>query len=467
MSYKTEDGIEFSEAAFAYAPDPSAPDDWKLRLWENTEKKTTRAQLGRAAAALSPGGFRGNRVEIPRDDMAKVKATIRAAYRKLEVNEEEIPVWVKERATPQRIFGAAVHEFEEGAFNEDKGEITLTIIKPGFNADKSRYYPAEVLRSGTKIFEGLKMFADHQTHGERRDRPENSIHNWAGQLKEVWCESDGTIRGKAAVIDSGLREKLSELRRHNLLKEMGASICAVGEGVKAKVEGVGTMLIEKLIKGRSVDFVTYAGAGGAIECLESAHEDAVDIDLITAEDVRSKRPDIYEAIRVELMESTKEGNENMAEIITTIEETTEAAAPVAPTREDTERFTALEAERDQLKAQLEEAQRATARETAKRAIDAALSNAKDLPEPAIAKLRQQFEAAESAEKIEEAITKEREYIAAVAPKAGVQHLGEGASTPESEAGTKELEEVFKDQLIRRGRSVAEAETRARIAARGR
>lgn len=69
---KTEDGVPYPAEAFAYVPDPEKPSTWKLRLWEDPEKKETPRQAGLAIAALSPGGFRGNRVEIPSEDLPKV-----------------------------------------------------------------------------------------------------------------------------------------------------------------------------------------------------------------------------------------------------------------------------------------------------------------------------------------------------------------------------------------------------------
>ena len=74
---KTEDGEKYPASAFAYVPDIEKASAWKLRLWEDPEKKVTRAQLGRAAAALSPGGFKGQKVTIPSADMSAVKRKIR------------------------------------------------------------------------------------------------------------------------------------------------------------------------------------------------------------------------------------------------------------------------------------------------------------------------------------------------------------------------------------------------------
>ena len=84
----------YTEAqAYAYTPDLDTPTTWKLRLWQDLENKVTRRQLGLAAAALSPGGVRGQRVQIPATDLSAVKRTIRSAYRTLGEDEEEMLRW--------------------------------------------------------------------------------------------------------------------------------------------------------------------------------------------------------------------------------------------------------------------------------------------------------------------------------------------------------------------------------------
>jgi len=85
---KTEDGLEYPAAAFAYAPDKDTPSGWKLRLWETPELKESRRQVGMAVAALGPGGFRGNRVRIPSDDLPGVKRRVLNAWLKVWPNKE-------------------------------------------------------------------------------------------------------------------------------------------------------------------------------------------------------------------------------------------------------------------------------------------------------------------------------------------------------------------------------------------
>jgi hypothetical protein len=85
MPTKRENGNDFPAGAFAYVPDAANPSTWKLRLWEDPTKKETTRQVGMAVAALGKG-FRGNRVQIPADDRAKVVARVRAAWKKVNAN---------------------------------------------------------------------------------------------------------------------------------------------------------------------------------------------------------------------------------------------------------------------------------------------------------------------------------------------------------------------------------------------
>lgn len=89
---KTENGEQFPAEAFAYVPDPEMPSSWKLRLWETNADRETARQVGAALAALGPSGFRGNRVEIPADGLAGVKARVRDAWRKVHPDRELPPL---------------------------------------------------------------------------------------------------------------------------------------------------------------------------------------------------------------------------------------------------------------------------------------------------------------------------------------------------------------------------------------
>ena len=93
---KREDGEDFPAAAFAYVPDPDRPSTWKLRLWDSLQERETRAQVGRAVAALGPAGFMGNRVEIPAADLPAVRRRVLQAWRKVNEPDAEVPAALKQ-----------------------------------------------------------------------------------------------------------------------------------------------------------------------------------------------------------------------------------------------------------------------------------------------------------------------------------------------------------------------------------
>jgi hypothetical protein len=97
---KREDGEDFPPSAFAYVPDPESPSTWKLRLWDSLGDRETREQVGRAVAALSPGGFRGNRVQIPSEDLPAVRRRVAQAWRKVWADDDaaELPEILKQES---------------------------------------------------------------------------------------------------------------------------------------------------------------------------------------------------------------------------------------------------------------------------------------------------------------------------------------------------------------------------------
>lgn len=88
---KVEGGVAFPAAAYAYAPDATKPSTWKLRLWETPADKETAKQVGMALAALSPGGFRGQKVQVPAAALPAVKRKIFAAWKKVHPDDTAVP----------------------------------------------------------------------------------------------------------------------------------------------------------------------------------------------------------------------------------------------------------------------------------------------------------------------------------------------------------------------------------------
>lgn len=437
---KTEDGEDYPASAFAYVPDKEKPSGWKLRLWENPEKKVTKVQLGRAAAALSPGGFRGNKVDIPAADLAAVKRKIRAEYKKLGVSDEDVPKWVKE--SEMRKLVNSVVTLEEAEVTA-KGIGKLTIIKPGFNSSKSRYYPPEVLARDFKIFEGNKMFADHPTEEEEYTRPERSIKDWVAVLNNVSVKEDGSLVGDYTVIEPWFEAKLAKLRDAKKLSELGVSIRAVGSASRQEIEGVETDYIERLVAARSVDFVTFPGAGGSVDIFESSDLE-FDVDLVDESALKKRRPDLVKLIEDKVKTEIKQEAITVEELKKQI---TELQAKIESLTKERDTLLAAESER--------------AKTEAKNAAQAAIKEAVEksgLPEVTKTRLIARFATAETADGIEEAISDEKTYLDTIMESGKPKNLGGNITKDEKTASEEELTESFKGFL---------PEEQAKIAARGR
>lgn len=157
-----------------------------------------------------------------------------------------------------------LHEsFSPEASSLGDGKYRIRIIAPGQGS--SGIYTAENLAESAPLFKaGTEMFIDHPTESEEWERPERSIRDYAGVfLEDASVGEDGALYTVCKVF-SGMNELIKDKWEH-----IGVSInawCAdpISEnGIVPPIAGV-----------RSVDFVTTAGAGGAItDLLESNRND--------------------------------------------------------------------------------------------------------------------------------------------------------------------------------------------------
>lgn len=117
---KTEGGEAFPAAAYLVVPDAAQPSTWKLRIWESPTAKVTKAQLGRAAAALGKG-FRGRTVQLSPDQRAAALRKLRTLYKTAGVTGDELPPVLQAAAytvATRRLRRSARHLLEAGAVPE-------------------------------------------------------------------------------------------------------------------------------------------------------------------------------------------------------------------------------------------------------------------------------------------------------------------------------------------------------------
>lgn len=139
---KTEDGNEYTAEDYLYVPDPEKPSTWKLRIAEYVDgrKQVTARQVGRAIAALSPGGFRGNRVELPDEAVSQVKAKLRRLWRQFhqDADESEMPEHIRkggermEESVKERLWNfvkGLIGKAEDGAMDFDEARMEQQFLR--------------------------------------------------------------------------------------------------------------------------------------------------------------------------------------------------------------------------------------------------------------------------------------------------------------------------------------------------
>lgn len=440
-----DDGHSYPAAAYAYAPDKRDPSTWRVRLWESGTGLNEDLVVEAMSRSLA---------DIPEPDRLAVNEKIESAWHKLRAKEH---ISLVEFAPLETMPEAG----------ETQGRVaTVVIVKPGFNSDQSRYYPAEVIREYAHLFEGAKMYRDHDTQRETRERPVGSIDRWAGVLKNVRVrEDDGALIGDAHIVDETLRTKLTDLKAAGFLQELGVSLRAFGKGVRQKVQGVMTTLVEAFEKVLSVDFVTEAGAQGMVLAFESASSIAT-IDLDT---LREARPDLDIRVR------SNHGEDTMSEAQT--------ESLTKQLREATERILALESaqqrhtaelgkvteERDVFKARVEEADKKAGIAETQKQVGAMLVESK-LPDVVKARIVTQFNesATFDAAAVTKAIEGERTYLKSLQEAGAVKHLGPSGDH-EDEEGEPEGQDELMEAMTKSyrlgfpGISLEEAKQKAALA----
>ena len=180
----------------------------------------------------------------------------------------------------------------------DKGPEAVIVVE-GLSAN-GNHYTKEALDSGVDVFSGRQVYIDHPKKSDETERPERSIRDLAGVLGEAYIGKDKMGR-KALRAPLKLSETVGWLK--TMISEGIVSDMSIRANGKGKRNQQGHFVVESFVDypHTSLDFVTVASAGGAVELSESVRGSL--FDTLTKEALLRHRPDLAE----ELQESSGEG----------------------------------------------------------------------------------------------------------------------------------------------------------------
>jgi uncharacterized protein (DUF305 family) len=177
------------------------------------------------------------------------------------------------------VVAALFHEVLESSTitADDNGGFTVggTAIMPGLNRSGNRVYPKETLAAAVPLFVGKKMYVDHPSAFEQRNRPERSFRDAAAKITEAWVNPKGGIDYRAVVFDPPTLEKLALMKKVGALDAMGTSVNYAGIATEVVHEGRTVDNIDSIDELNSLDFVTEPGAWGDIARMESLAAEVV------------------------------------------------------------------------------------------------------------------------------------------------------------------------------------------------
>lgn len=170
---------------------------------------------------------------------------------------------LEESASTLTTVSSELVAVDEAALRAD-GSTAVRIISPGWGS--SGYYSPQVLEAAASegVFPaGTQMFWDHPSMSERSDRPERSLRDLAAvtETAAVWQQDHPQGPGLYAQVKvfEAFRPLLAEMAPH-----IGVSIRAGAEIAAGEAEGRKGRIVQRLVEGVSIDFVTRPGRGGQV-----------------------------------------------------------------------------------------------------------------------------------------------------------------------------------------------------------
>ena len=233
---KTDGGVKYPASAYAYVPDPKKPSTWKLRVknYKNGKLVLDRSQLGKAAAAFSPGGYRGQKVQLPSGDVKKVKNKLVKFYKQLGVSTKEIPSYLLENVNQD---GGVDHMTLEELKREhpELVDAIATEVRESIQTEESMKEAKKKLDEISTELESLKK--ENTSLKESLDKYE--LKEKIAQKKEKVSEFIKEAKLDEQYVSETFLDSLMEVDDEEKIKEKIQDRVKIVNELESKIKGVG------------------------------------------------------------------------------------------------------------------------------------------------------------------------------------------------------------------------------------
>lgn len=191
------------------------------------------------------------------------------------------------------------------------GTVLMHVIRPGIGRGRGgHYYPPEMLRENAHVFVGARMFLDHETEKQRRERGHlpRPVEHLAGRILESWWDesvpADDRFEQGAVTARVMPRRVVKEMIEDDpQLLEVSINALATGKHMGRHPTGRSVPIVEGIrAKPLTVDFISGEGGAGGRILLESESDDEEAVlESLTDDEfeeyLRENRPEFLSALR--------------------------------------------------------------------------------------------------------------------------------------------------------------------------
>lgn len=250
----------------------------------------------------------GDPIEVEQYFTATESAAFKVKNAGVSIKEKELResgVEITKAATEMDFDQSFNCRIKEGSFDADTGAVDIIIIEAGTNPHKKRHYPISTIKEAAPLFRGMKMYLNHPTEKEERERPERDIKDWVSTIEESAFQDGNKAVGKAYIHDPWLRERMAD---PVFSRNIGLSINTGGRVSYGKINGEEMQIVEKIHPNRSngpgsVDWVTEAGARGRVvqqlkeSVSQNKENEMKQVGEMTLEEFKEAFPAVYKNIQ--------------------------------------------------------------------------------------------------------------------------------------------------------------------------